>query len=393
MGGSSYTNCLFVVVLTAKALNSPFCLSFLPPLSLSLSFLFKGDGRAVAIPTQGTSHDPAHPRASFDNTLPPSYSRRASCSYQSQTINTPLRQHSTDSQGESDSGHPPSPLSSSVSPPPVDLKSHPSRRRSNPSLRRSSPRDITSLQYENTDSGVRDMSGSVDSSYGGENMFDMESAGSFEERRGTYLDDAELATGSLETGERESHLQRHPTLPSPQPSRIRALAHRSNSTATCHPSQRAQDYIDMMHPRAGLIKQDYVMMRPVGPAQLDNVSPPRSLSPITETESRNMRAHRDNYENHPLPIEVMNEKSVIYQIPYENVEHIGGRFAMSSSKDMPSHRQSKEQVVYGVEGVSINGQSRSSSSPQTPEYVRFEGKGDEPRLTDSPSPVVIDLPS
>ena len=92
----------------------------LPPCLLhSYSFLFKGDGRAVAIQTRSQPTD-AHPRASFDRSLPPSYSRRASAdSYQTQTINTPRRQRSTDSQGESDSGHPPSPLSSSR----VDLKS------------------------------------------------------------------------------------------------------------------------------------------------------------------------------------------------------------------------------------------------------------------------------
>ena len=39
----------------------------------SYSFLFKGDGRAVAIQTRSQPTD-AHPRASFDRSLPPSYS-------------------------------------------------------------------------------------------------------------------------------------------------------------------------------------------------------------------------------------------------------------------------------------------------------------------------------
>ena len=120
------------------------------------SFFLKGDGRARTQPTD------AQPRASFDRSLPPSYSRWASAdSFQTQTINSPRTQRSTDSQGESDPGHPSFPLSSSISPPPVDLKSHPNRHGMSGSIHRSSPRDNV---YENIeiDRGVRDMSTSVD---------------------------------------------------------------------------------------------------------------------------------------------------------------------------------------------------------------------------------------
>lgn len=334
---------------------------------LSYSFLFKGDGRAVAIQAKAHSLEASHPRASFDQSLPPSYSRRGSCDSQSRMINTPRRQRSIDSQGESDSGHPPSPLSSSISPPPVDLKSHPNRRRSSSSsMRRSSPRDIA---YENMefDSGLRDMSNSVDSSLGGE-MFDMDN-GSYDERQhSSYMDDAELATGSMEASDRD--MQRHPTIPSSQPRRIKATTHRSNSTATCKPSQRAQEYIDMMHPRAGLLKDNYVFMQPVGPVQLDVGTPPRSLSPITETESKNTRRHVSmQYENHMLPSEMAHQKFITYQIPYENVQQSQEGFAISAGKTGMSPRD-------GLRYVEVS-----------------NGCGDEERLTDSPSPVMVEMPT
>ena len=261
----------------------------LPPCLLhSYSFLFKGDGRAVAIQARTQPTD-AHPRASFDRSLPPSYSRRPS-------------------------------FDCGPSPPPVDLKSHPNRRRlSGASIHRSSPRDI--ITYENTeiDSGVRDMSNSVDS--GVESIFDMENGD-----RSSYLD--ELPTGSME----ERDVQRHSTLPSSQP---------PNFTATCKPSQHAQEYIEM-HPRAAQVKDNYVLMQSVGPVQLDG-SPPRSLSPITATESR--KAHRfapTSYENHMLPSE--GQKFVMYQTSYENVEPTEGAFSFSSGKSP------KNQPVCYIEG-------------------------------------------
>ena len=217
------------------------------------------------------------------------------------------------------------------------MKSHPNRRRlSGASIHRSSPRDI--ITYENTeiDSGVRDMSNSVDSCIGAESMFDMEN-GSFDDRS-SYLD--ELPTGSME----ERDVQRHPTLPSSQPRRIKMATHRSNSTATCKPSQHAQEYIEMMHPRAAQVKDNYVLMQSVGPVQLDG-SPPRSLSPITETESR--KAHRfapTSYENHMLQSEIAGQKFITYQTPYENVEPTEGAFSISSGKSP------KNQVRYVEEG-------------------------------------------
>ena len=212
-----------------------------------------------------------------------------------------------------------------------------------------------------------------------------------------YMDEPELTTGCLDTGELPTaQLQRHPTLPSTQPSRIKVQTHRSNSTATCLPSQRAQDYIEMMHPRAGLLKQDYVMMRPAGTA-VDGNTPPRSLSPITEAAPRGMRMPSDNYENHPLPFEVATQKSYVYQTPYENVEQGEDGLELSSGKEMRSHRQSKEEVMYGIGEVSISGQVRSTSSPPVGGYVRFvekaESRHSDDRLTDSPSPVVIEMPT
>ena len=100
----------------------------------------------------------------------------------------------------------------------------------------------------------------------------------------------------------------------------------------------------MMHPRAAQVKDNYVLMQSVGPVQLDG-SPPRSLSPITETESR--KAHRfapTSYENHMLQSEIAGQKFITYQTPYENVEPTEGAFSISSGKSP------KNQVRYVEEG-------------------------------------------
>jgi len=56
---------------------------------LSNSFLFHGDGKAVAIPAQQTNPIYDTPRASYDSSLPPSYQRQGSISsgYQHHKLN------------------------------------------------------------------------------------------------------------------------------------------------------------------------------------------------------------------------------------------------------------------------------------------------------------------
>ena len=94
-------------------------------------------------------------------------------------------------------------------------------------------------------------------------------------------------------------MQHHPAISFSQPRQKKATTHSSYSIVTCkQPSQWAQEYKDMMHPRTGLNKDKYVFMRPVGPVQLDGGTPPPSLSPITTTKSKNMCTHtaiRESY--------------------------------------------------------------------------------------------------
>ena len=81
---------------------------------------FKGDGRAVAIQTRSQPTD-AHPSASFIESLPLiSPSKQLTATKHRPSTHVTRQRCQSDSRGVS-RGHPPSPLSSSISPPPDDL--------------------------------------------------------------------------------------------------------------------------------------------------------------------------------------------------------------------------------------------------------------------------------
>ena len=118
------------------------------------SFLFKGDGRAVAIPTQQA---PIYdvPRSSFDTSLPPSYKRHNSIPNYNNHVLVRSRSH------DHDSGYPPSPIGSMNTPPQLD--GPPVRLDKHPSIRRKSgthPRDISRSNSTNSFGSLsdRDMS-------------------------------------------------------------------------------------------------------------------------------------------------------------------------------------------------------------------------------------------
>ena len=362
-------------------------------LSLSLRFLFKGDGRAVPITAQPPPPD--HGRASFDSGFPPSYHKRGSQSslQRSPSINTPQRQLSIESQPSSDSGHPSSPFSAHSNPPPIDFDSHPNRIKS----RRSAPRTIsTHYQYENAaefDASRRSSSSyrdSINSESFTDEQFSLEPEVSPNDSLPDELD-----------GSHAHFNTRHYSIPNVP---ARPLL-RSHSTATCHPSQRSGDYERMIHPRHAQVGGDfrqgdeasrdpYIVMQPAlinGPesalAQLrladtnsSTPSPPlahsagQSLEPIDEDKT--------DYENFPLRRDIENETFTYYTQSYENIQQVREELA-SNAASGGHHRSSMSHK----ETVSLGTRLKSVSPPQT-QNVRVVQHWNR----DSPSPEIIATP-
>ena len=341
-------------------------------------------------------------RASFDSGFPPSYHKRGSQSslQRSPSINTPQRQLSIDSQPSSDSGHPPSPFSSNSNPPPIDFDSHPNRIKS----RRSAPRTISAhYLYENAsemDCSRRSSSSYRDSinseSFTDEQQFPLEPEVSPNE---SFPDERSFV--EHDGGSHHPHFNtRHYSVPC-VPSRP---LHRSNTTATCHPSQRSGDYERMIHPRhshseikyeGGEDPRDqYIKMQPAfinGPesalAQLrvssdvHTPSPPlyqqtnQSLEPINED--------RSDYENFPLKRDIGSESFTHYtpSCPsYENITQVRQELASRHSPSNGSGRSHREPVVLGSRLKSV--------SPPQSHNVRVAYIGNR----DSPSPEIIATP-
>ena len=339
-------------------------LCLLSVLFIPCRFLFKGDGRAVPISAQ--RHQPDPHRASFDSGFPPSYSKRGSQSslQRSPSINTPQRQVSVDSQNGSDSGHGISPH-----PPPVDMGSHPNRHKQG----RSAPRNISvSSQYENTsvDSGVtsqrssscRDSLASVPDSFCDE-QFELDTEKS--SPNDSLIDDR-FPAGSLEPDQVSS--ARHYSLPSIPAKQL----HRSHSTATCHPSQRSDEYERMMHPKQHAREDGYIFMQPAtGPESAlqqlrslsdspSRVSPPRLLGTINEDKVASSDQQDSSiYENFPLDRDIENETFTCFMTTYENIDNVrqelsrqslAGEEATRSPSGIHrsnSHSSHKETVVLG----------------------------------------------
>ena len=145
------------------------------------------------------------------------------------------------------------------------------------------------------------------------------------------------------------------------------VVRRSHSASESGPSRG--DYETMVHPNAGILQDGYVMMRPselrsqltshpiaIGSEQqvsqslvpqpatqlpsppgaetsasprsrlnYDRLPPIREGQPVVTTaipvppQPSSLERQLSNYENHPLPAEVMSSESVVYQPSYENV--------------------------------------------------------------------------
>ena len=364
-----------------------------------IRFLFKGDGRAVPISTHSGPRESS--RASFDSGFPPSYHKRGSQSslQRSPSINTPQRQISIESQPGSDSGHPMSPFNQ---PPPVDIDSHPSRHKSG----RSAPRSITSSasQYENTelDSGIasrrsscRDSLTSATDSFLECDQFELDPEKSSPSPNNDFI------VGQLESDQHYMPL-RHSSINSVPPKQSHYMVQRSHSTATCHPSQRADEYEKMINPRQQqqqIKKEGYVLMQPAqvtayGPdaammqirAASDSPthsSPSRSLHPINEGEVLNNR-HESDYENYPLPEGFENARFTYYATEYENVQKV--RQELNSEEPPPIYRSNSRSINH-KETVVLP----KSSSPHS-QNVRIVPGYRDTRLSNSPSPVLIPTP-
>ena len=231
--------------------------------SPSCSFLFHGDGKAVAIPTQQANPIYDVPRASFDSSFPPSYQRQAS-------ISSGYQHHKFSSQ---DSG-----IMSPGSvdePPPVHLDKHPSFRK-----KRSAPCDMPGRKgsyhshnrspngnstQNNSDPSMQ----SADSLLNEETLFQHQESSSPPSRgsvtppncgdENSYAD-SESITGHMDLDEPMLHVRSN-TEPALGSRKQVTLGHRAHSTASCEPSRRGE-YEKMTHPHASLYRNGYVYMKP-----------------------------------------------------------------------------------------------------------------------------------
>ena len=341
----------FIISLYPTHIHSPTC-----------SFLFKGDGRAVAIPTQtqGTAIYDV-PRSSFDTSLPPSYKRHNSIPGYNNHVLTRSKSH------DQDSGYPGSPagsmnMSPQLSGPPVRLDKHPSIRRKRPDLSRSS--STTSFgSYSDRDTPYAPTTQSGDPS------LDRDGSGDSSRSNSPQDDDGDVI-GQMDPDQPNGNGYYDSV-----PRRILSDGETSNG------QQRiilnggggvGSHYEEMIHPRNSMGNFDgYVFMKPAengshatsapipvaqrngGPAPSDDTyhhlqrrpspqnssSSPRNrsnydqLPTISEGKRLHPGAGPTNYENHPLPRDLKGV-SIDYKPNYQNVEMAkhGRRGSMNQDK-------------------------------------------------------------
>jgi len=315
------------------------------------NFLFKGDGRAVAIPTQGSPPIYDVPRSSLDTTLPPSYKRHNSIPGYNNHVLSRSRSH------DHDSGYPPSPVSSMNTPPqldgpPVRLDKHPSIRR------KSGGRDMSRSNSTTSFGSLSER----DMHFGGGRSRDsavelhMDGDGSGENSRSNSPQDEDVGViGQMDPDQPAAHYDVIPKRDAHYDS-VPRRTHSDGSMANGH--QRVvlpggmdpSHYEQMVHPRnSGMQGYDgYVFMKPAEnggratsapiPVASRNVAVvgddtyhhlQRRPSPQNSSSPRNRQNYdqlptisegrRSNYENHPLPRDIKG-MSFEYRPSYENVE-------------------------------------------------------------------------
>ena len=239
------------------------------------SFLFHGDGKAVAIPAQQTNPIYDIPRASYDSSLPPSYQRQGSISsgYQHHKLNR------MDSSQDPGSGVSPT---DSSEPPPVRLDKHPSIRK-----KRSAPCDMPGRNgsrhsHSSSPGGSVDRDTSIPSMQSTESLINEETLFQQEEsssplRRSLSPEESSCADSESIMGNMDPDLDMsmmthtrcftEPALATQQPV---SMASRAHSTASCEPSRRGE-YEKMTHPHAALYnKGGYIYMKPTESGQKES---------------------------------------------------------------------------------------------------------------------------
>ena len=254
------------------------------------------------------------------------------------------------------------PLSST--PPPINLKTHPSRKRHKRCL--SNPGDMQLLPSPRPGSLTQQKSTSQDSGFNMEstemlnfdeitesmsNLVSELSSESSEPSTGnqehvtspneldemiTMLQDLGMADGSTSTPQSSSStsskvspLVRTYSFPG---GNVPTKQKRANSTSTCHPTH----YFKMANPKAGLLQDGYVYMQPVHrspsltakqevsskeaakPSPVCRRQNYDQLAPIEEQSSHEDSTPPSNYENYPLPPDVVNATPILFQPTYQN---------------------------------------------------------------------------
>ena len=343
----------------------------------SVRFLFLGDGKAVGTPRKPSSQ--LQPAAPIYDTPRPASDTPPHISLTRRESFGSLGYHSVPSSrgrcSESDSGHPSSPMNSSlvlspngshydVVPPPIRMDKHPSRVGSM-HRQRSAPCEIqssrsTTCHYASPRSSShssstpgRPLSIQSNDSLIEETTSDLEPSPplvSPTEEKSSFDDDS-LTMGHMDAELQQQFQgswmlppQRSYTCPETSNAEKMKLPARSLTTSTC----QRNEYETMVHPRALVFPQrttpggnmtgissseeesNYILMHSShsssgyvsgesslpssASAQYDLVPPP--LSPISEVKERE---RPKCYENHPLPPELKRAPSFDYRVPYENV--------------------------------------------------------------------------
>ena len=345
------------------------------------SFLFKGDGRAVAIPTQGTQiYDvPRLSGSSVDTSFPPSYKRHNSIPGYNNHVLSRSKSH------DHDSGYPGSPAGSMNTPPqlngpPVRLDKHPSIRRKRPDISRSS--STTSFgSYSDRDmpQPTTQSGDSLDPGLGRDGSGDSSRSSSPQDDDGDVIGpmDPDQPTNGNSASYYDSVPRRANSNGEGLPTMQQRIVLNGSGETPSH-------YEQMTHPRNSMTEFDgYVSMKPaersshatsapIPVAQRNGSHTPsddtyhhlqRRPSPQNSSSPRNRSNYdqlptisegkRTNYENHPLPRDLKGV-SVEYKPNYQNVE-------MAQRGRRGSMNQDKYEDIDGEQSTSPNSNTNNAS--------------------------------
>lgn len=299
------------------------------------NFLFKGDGSAVAIPTQQTP-TPLYdvPRASFDSSLPPSYSRQASMSAGSSgggyTYNSYLsRSRSQD--GGDPASYSSSPASVKLDGPPVRLDKHPSIRRkkqdSQPrDIKRRSSHNISPPQLDAANGGASSVDSALDDAMFEHGEETTTSSPNQSRSESPEEEDGDGCVGQMD--DPKADVSSHYDIP--------------KLHTKMHPEQTVSSYEKMVHPK--FRKEGYVYMQPSSSRQ--ESSPPRTSSSSSS---------QDPQRSDPIPIAMQNGVEGDF---YHKLQHFPQNFTRQNSG--PSSTSTSTSTSPPDSSQSVSPRSRSN---------------------------------